>query len=231
MFLLRVYTLSLGRSMLVKSNPRLLLEMLFYQQCCWTIEKLSKELNYSTISVRRFLKQIGYFSGFTHNSKWYTLSSLPGFDKNGLWFYDDIGFSRHGNLKENILYFINRSHQGLSAKQLAEILKTPCRPVLNHMYKSGAVDRFKNKADFIYLSTVSEKNKRQLLRLHSQFVEISAPQKLSAQTAVYVLVEFIKQPQASFEELSQAVAKKQVIATPTAIARLFEEHDLKKKCG
>jgi hypothetical protein len=212
----------------MRGKPLVQIEKLFWQQKCWTIEQLHQTLNYSIISVRGFLKQIGYFSSFTHNSKWYTLSSIPDFDNNGLWFHENIGFSKHGNFKESILYFINKSPKGLSAKQLAEILSTPCHAVLNHMYKSGAIDRFKYKTDFIYLSSASEKNKRQLVRLQSQFVDVSAPQKLSAQTAVYVLVEFIKQPEASFEELSKAVAKKQVIATPKAIARFFEEHDLKK---
>ena len=185
-------------------------------------------MNYSAISIRRFLKQVGYFSSFTHNSKWYTLSSIPEFDKNGLWFYNQIGFSSHGNLNENIVHFINKSSHGLSAKQLAEILSIPCHAVLNHMYKSGAIDRFKSTSDFVYLSSADKRKKQQLMRLQSQTVTVSAPQELNPQTAVYVLVEYIKNPQSSYDELSNAVAKRQVIATPKAIARFFDKHDLKK---
>ena len=47
-------------------------------------------------------------------------------------------------------------------------------------------------------------------------------------TIVKDLAEFIKNHQASYVEISKAVAQKQVIAPPEAIARLFEEHDLKK---
>jgi hypothetical protein len=209
-------------------QPLRQLESLFSQQNCWTIEQLCQSLDYSAISVRRFLKQVGYFSSFTHNSKWYTLSSIPSFDRNGLWFYDTIGFSKHGNLKQNIVYFIDKSTQGLSAKQLGEILSTPCHAVLNHMYKTGVIDRFKAKAEFVYISSAPRKNKRQLGRLQLQNIPESSPQKLNAQTAVHVLVEYIKNPQASFEELSRAVANRQLIATPKAIGRFFEEHDLKK---
>jgi hypothetical protein len=46
--------------------------------------------------------------------------------------------------------------------------------------------------------------------------------------AVYVLVEYIKHPQASVGELSKAVKKKKVKASSAAITRLFKEHDLKK---
>jgi len=214
-----------------QKESRARLQQLFAQQKCWTIEDLVRTLDYSAISVRRFLKQAGYFSSFTHNSKWYTLSSIPLFDKYGLWFFNDIGFSKNGNLKKTILYFIAKSPQGLSAKQLAARLSVPCHAVLNHLYKDGAVTRFESKKAFIYLAIDETTKNRQLTRLQSlQRIEAAtpAPAPLSAQAAVYVLVEFIKRPQASFVELSQAVAKKQVIATPEAIARFFDEQHIKK---
>ena len=136
------------------------------------------------------------------------MSSIPKFDKNGLWFYNQIGFSRHGNLNENIIHFINKSSHGLSAKQLADILSISCHAVLNHMYNSGAIDRFKSKSDFIYLSSTDRKKRQQLMRLQSQTVTVRAPQELNPQTVVYVLVEYIKNPQSSFYELSNAVVKR-----------------------
>ena len=48
------------------------LAKLFKRKKCYTIDQLSHRLNYSLISIRRFLKVIGYYSSFTHNSKWYT---------------------------------------------------------------------------------------------------------------------------------------------------------------
>jgi hypothetical protein len=214
--------------MQTQPRPLVKLEELFAQQYCWNMEQLCNSLNYSAISIRRFLKQLGYFSSFTHNSKWYTLSSIPEFDNNGLWFYNQIGFSRHGNLKQNIVHFINKSSHGLSAKQLADSLSIPCHAVLNHMYNSGAIDRFKSTSDFVYVSSTDRRKRQQLMRLQSQTVTVTAPQELNPQTAVYVLVEYIKNPQSSYDELAKAVAKRQVIATPKAIARFFAKHDLKK---
>jgi hypothetical protein len=214
--------------MKAKAKPYDQLRELFSQQSCWTMDQLMRSLNYSAISIRRFLKQIDYVSSFTHNSKWYTLSSILDFDKNGICFFNAIGFSRHGNLKQSIIHFIDKSPQGLSAKRLAGILSIPCHAVLNHMYKSGAIERFKGTSGFVYLSAVPGKKQRQLTRLESVQQMDNTHQELSAHSAVYVLVEYIKQPQASFAELSNAVAKKQIIATPQSIARFFETHDLKK---
>ena len=184
----------------MQNQPQSLVKLneLFSQQCCWTIEQLASALDYSAISIRRFLKQLGYFSSFTHNNKWYTLSSIPDFDNNGLWFYTNIGFSRHGNLKQNFVHFINKSSPGLSAKQLAEILSIPCHAVLNHMYNSGAIDRFKSKSGLVYVSSTKRTKKQQLMRLPSQQVTVTTPQELNPQTAVYVLVEYIKNRQAQF---------------------------------
>ena len=204
------------------------LQQLFIPKACWTIDELCVTMHYAAISIRRYLKELGYLSSFTHNSKWYTLLSIPTFNKDGIWFYEQIGFSKHGNLKQTILFFIHKSPEGLSAKELAEKLLLPCQSVLNHLYKEGKMDRFKSDKGFIYLSKDERKNKQQLLRLQLHAVQLDKSEKLSPHVAVFVLTEYIKNPQASFEELSRAVAKKQVIATPAAIAQLFEEHALKK---
>ncbi len=200
---------------------------LFKRKKCYTIEELNHRLNYSLISIRRFLKVIGYYSSFTHNSKWYTLRSIPSFDKNGIWFYQDIGFCKHGNLNQTIGHFIDKSFQGLTAKDLFNILTVPCHPVLNQMYKKKKIDRFNTPKGFVYLTVSESKKQLQLKRLQV----LTPPQKiesLNPQTAVYVLVEFIKNPKASFFELSVAVKKKGVNASQQEIVQLFEDYDLKK---
>ncbi len=200
---------------------------LFNQEKCYTIDQLSRRLNYSLISIRRFLKVMGYYSSFTHNSKWYTLRSIPSFDNNGIWFYQDIGFCKHGNLNQTIGRFIDKSFQGLTAKDLFNILSVPCHPVLNQMYKKKKIDRFNTPKGFVYLSVSESKKRLQLNRLQV----LTPPQKIerfNPQTAVYVLVEFIKNPKASFFELSVAVKKKGGKASQQAITQLFKDYDLKK---
>ncbi len=210
-----------------RSDTQNQLAELFRQEKCYTIEELSYHLDYSLISIRRFLKAIGYYSSFTHNSRWYTLQSIPSFDRNGVWFYQDIGFCKHGNLNQAILRFIDRSLQGLTAKDLFNILSVPCHPVLNQMYKKKRVDRFSTPKGFAYLSVSERKKRLQLERL-----QVSTPSRetegLNPQTAVYILVEFIKNPEASFLELSVAVRKKGAEVSQREIAQLFKDYDLKK---
>lgn len=209
-------------------NPQDRLVLLFDQKKCWAIKELTHSLNYSTISIRRFLKDIGYYSSFTHNSMWYTLHSIPSFNKKGLWFYQNIGFSKHGNLKQTIFNFVSKSPQGLTAKDLFEILLIPCHSVLNQMYKKNQIDRFNTQRGFVYLSIDNKKRQRQLHRIQARLFRVKESGSLNAQAAVYVLVEYIKRPEASVAELSKAVEKRDVKASPEAITMLFQEHDLKK---
>jgi hypothetical protein len=81
---------------------------------------------------------------------WYTLHSIPSFNKRGLWFYQEIGFSKHGNLNQTISHFVNKSSQGLTAKELLEILLIPCHPVLNSMYKKNQIDRFNTLRGYVF---------------------------------------------------------------------------------
>jgi len=215
--------------MVKKSAPQRGLLELFDKNKCMTIQELSQSLDYSMISIRRFLKDIGYYSSFTHNSKWYTLLSTPSFNEDGLWFYRGIGFSKHGNLNQTILYFINNSEKGLTAKDLLDILCIPSHPVLTLLYKKEHIDRFHTPKGFVYLSIREDIKIQQLDRLQSGIVSSSKKiSRLTPQAAVYVLVEFIKHPHASFSQLSRAVGKKQIIASEEAIAQLFKDHAIKK---
>ncbi len=208
-------------------NPQRHLMKLFEQKKCYQIEELHKTINYSLISIRRYLKEIGYYSSFSHNSKWYTLKTIPVFDKNGIWFYQDIGFSRHGNLNQTILYFVDKSNKGLTAKKLCDILSVQCHPVLNQMYKKKKINRFHSPEGFYYLSIKEKKKQLQLKRLHT-LAPFKKIEPLPSQTAVYVLVEYIKSPKASFFEITMAVKKKGVTVSQEAIMQFFKEHDLKK---
>jgi hypothetical protein len=123
---------------------------------------------------------------------------------------------------------VSKSPQGLTAKELSEILLIPCHPVLNQMHKKEQIDRFKTQRGFVYLSIDDKKRQLQLNRLHTQLFTAKKGEPLNAQTAVYVLVEYIKRPQASVVELSKAVEKRAVKASPEAITMLLKEHDLKK---
>jgi hypothetical protein len=204
------------------------LQNLFRRRKCWMLSPLAKSLGYALISVRRFLKQIGYCRSYTQNGKWYTLADAPDFDRDGLWFYKGIGFSKHGSLTDTIEQLVQRSPMGLSAAALSERLAHPCHAVLTQLHKAGRLDRIRQGGQFQYLTADSPRNRQQ--RDQAALVQDSGPPgSLSTQIALWVLVEHIKKPTLSFEQIALQLRQQHNTAvSPESIQRFFQEHGLKK---
>lgn len=208
--------------------PSTRLEKLFHRRKCWTLDQLAEALEYALISVRRFLKQIGYFRSYTHNGKWYTLRGSPDFDRDGFWHHKGIGFSKHGNLTTTIDYLVGRSPAGLSASELTQKLQHPCHAVLTQLHKAGQLDRLHLAGQFHYLARDPQLNRRQ--REQAACGQgLGSMTSLSTQIALWVLVQYIKHPEWSFEQIALHLQEQRKVAVPPeSIQRFFQEHDLKK---
>jgi len=209
-------------------TPTEQLKKMFDRRPCWILADLARSLDYALISVRRFLLQIGYFRSYTHNGKWYTLRSTPRFNHDGLWHHRELGFSKHGSLTATIGHLVERSPAGLSARQLAQKLQHPCHAVLTHLHQDGELDRLKVQGEFRYLSIQAPLNRQQRQSAMAA-APTSAATALSTQAAVLVLVEYIKNPALSFQEIAARLRLHGSLAiTPENIGRFFAEHGLKK---
>jgi transposase len=210
--------------MSVREKPNQRLLSLFHEQSCWTIEPLAAELKYSIPSVRRFLAEVGYFSSFTHNGSWYTLRSIPHFDGDGLWFFRDIGFSRAGSLTRTLIDLAVRSPAGMTAETLGAKLRVRCHSILVQLCRNGKIQRQKMGRSHIYFSVDSP-----IATVQRGTMAVRKPAELPAEIAVLILVEFIRNPDASFEDLTGAISRKTRVAIDARqIQWLFEQHGLKK---
>jgi hypothetical protein len=199
---------------------------LFAKHPCWMIQPLATEMQYSIPSVRRFLAEVGYYSSFTHNGGWYTLHSIPRFRRDGLWFYNDIGFSRAGSLTNTLIALIARSPAGMSAEMLGEKLHCRCHAVLVNLWRSGRVQRQKIGRCHTYfaIDPYIAAGQRQALTMQN-LPEV----QFSAEIAVLVLAEFIRSPGSSFEQLAEKISRrKKVTVNAEQIEKLFDQHGLKK---
>lgn len=200
------------------------LSSLFTKEPCWKIEPLAIELSYSVPSVRRFLAELGYLSSFTHNGAWYTLRSIPRFGQDGMWFHKDIGFSRAGSLTNTLVELATRSSAGMTAEQLGTKLRCRCHSVLVELCRQGRLQRYKIGSSHVYLATDPL-----IATVQRQSAESLSQPQLPAEIAVLILVEFIRNPDSSFEQLVRAMRRSQDITLhPAQIERLFERYGLKK---
>lgn len=205
-------------------TPNQKLVSAFQENKCWLIQPLAERMNYSIPSVRRFLAQTGYFSSFTHNGKWYTLSSIPRFSSRGLWFYKDIGFSKHGTLTHTLVNLVEKSTSGMTADQLGQLLRCRCHAVLVQLYRKGRLQRQKHGGAYLYLSSdpAMADFQEEALQPHH------AP--LSAELTVQILVAFIQAPEADLKHLAKTVSRRTgTLICAEQVQMLFDAHSLKKK--
>lgn len=200
---------------------------LFAQKPCWEIKPLADCIGYSTRSVQRFLAELGYINSFSDNGRWYTLSSIPRFNQDGLWFYEDIGFSQSGNLTNTLVDLATASPAGMTAEELGEKLRCRCHSVLVQLCRRGRLRRQKIGRCHRYFAATDESASEQLQVISAQ---AKNAELLPAEIAVFVLVEFIHHPNYSCKRLAEALArKKNVVVQAARIQSLFEQHGIKKK--
>lgn len=199
---------------------------LFKTDKCLTIANLCFSLNYSARSAQRLLKEVGYYSSFTHNGKWYTLRIIPEFDENGLWYHRDIGFSKFRDLTATIVHLIENSSNGLTANDLSRMLSASCPPVLNRIYKANKISRVKTSRGFVYISIDPTIKDRQLDNLK----KVERLPGLSDADTITILVEFIRKPNRNPEAFASYLKKeKRVLCSAETIKSLFVSLGLEKK--
>ena len=200
------------------------LTALFDEQPCWMIQPLAETLNYSIVSVRRFLAKAGYYSSFTHNGRWYTLAAMPRFSRDGLWFYQGIGFSRAGSLTRTQEALIAASPAGMTAEALGEKLHCRCHSVLVALWRRGRIQRQRRGRAYVYLAADAH-----AAALQRRAMAPPAPVTLPAEIEVLVLAEFIRHPRAAPEQLARKVSVKAGLRIQANQVRaVFARHGLKK---
>ena len=115
----------------------------------------------SESSFRRDLSKLKCLTSFTDNSKYYTLPDIPNYDGFGLWQYGDIGFSKHGTIKETARVLIDESARGLSHTDLNKIIGVPLYNPLRALVKEGSVICETDGYRMMFYSAEDEINKRQ----------------------------------------------------------------------
>jgi hypothetical protein len=199
----------------------------FRRQKIITIDQLVKLLACSVITARRRLKKWRTYTSINKNGRYYTLLQVPVFDENGLWRYQTVLFSKHGNLTKTIVELIRISQKGLSAVEIAGIVDlTPNSSFLSRIKNVPGVRREKHQGRFVYLSERPEIYSRQKHRWTLGQGVADFPTDVQA---IIILVQLIKHPGIGIEQLTSKVSKQDKQIDPEAVIRFLQFHDLLKK--
>lgn len=200
----------------------------FVRQKVLTIEQIVNLLQCAVITVRRRLKQWNTFTSINKNGRYYTLPQIPVFDENGLWCYQSVLFSKHGNLKQTIIELIRQSQSGMSTAELANILDlAPSSYLFTQIKNAPDIQREKHQGRFVYFSDSTDRYHRQKQTRALRCLDV-VNQPTDAES-VLILIEFIKHPGVKAEQLSHRIKKRGKQIAPGVIQRFLQSHDLLKK--
>ena len=195
----------------------------FSRQKIITLEQLIGLLDCSAITARRRLKRWQTYTSINKNGRYYTLPQIPEFDQRGLWRYQAVLFSKHGNLKQTIITLITESPKGLSTGEIAELVDlVPNSSFVSRFKEVAGVKREKHQGRFFYLSSRPEIYARQ----KRGWVAAGLPTDAQA---VVILVQLIKHPDIDIEQLAVHVSEQGSSIEPAAIRSFLQLHDLLKK--
>jgi hypothetical protein len=191
-----------------------------------TLAEVADLIHRSIYTARRQLKSWKTLTSYNQNGKYYVLPDVPMFDANGLWRKRGVYFSRYGNLKQTVVELVCRSQAGLDSGELRSLLGLNPRSFLSAFSKHPQLKREKTQGRFVYYSSDEVVYDKQRQR---RWALLTNERKLTPSEAVAILVEKIKHPAQSTEELSQRLRKQNVLVTQESIQNLFHRHDLTLK--
>jgi len=193
----------------------------------FTVDQLVSLLRCSKPTARLRLKQWKTHTSYNQNGRYYAMPTVSHFDKNGLWHYENIFFSRYGNLKTTVVHLINNSPAGLTGKQIGDLVRLSPRSFLHHFRSVTGIRREKRDGIYIYFSDDPDRYKEQV-RKRSR-VLIGTDKGLSDPEAVVILSALIKHHGLFLEDIMQLPEVRRRGFSRVVIRQFLDRHGLLKK--
>ena len=186
----------------------------------------------SRMTVFRRLSGVEYLCSYTHTGRYYTLFDIARFDSDGIWFYDDIGFSQNGSLKNTVTYLVDNGDGGKFHSDLQRQLRVRVHNVLLDLVRSKQIKRTKFEGQFLYLSSDKARSTKQIEqrdKLSKQLRRI--PDFITQPMVIELLAEVIRQskkhPRA--DQVASALAIRGLPIAEKDVMTVFDHYDIEKK--
>jgi hypothetical protein len=209
-------------------NTLEILKELFMKKKVLTINEVICAIQTTTrMTAYKYMKSLGYLSSYTHSGRYYTLKNIPEFDKDGLWYFGDIGFSKHGTLMETILHLINHSTSGKTNSDLEKQQRVYVQNALLSLVKDKKISREQQDGVYVYFSADLETSRRQMKKRNEKGCRKRLPEWIVAEILIEIIRSLAGMP--DLDEVAMRLSKRGSLITRAQVEQVFEEHDLKKK--
>jgi hypothetical protein len=200
------------------------------------IDRIMEKCKLSKISTIRYFKAIGVLTSFNKKGQYYILASEDCFDDAGLLFIGDVGFYKGGNLLAAICHLVEKSEEGLGARELDVILKTTTHSQLPKLYRSGRLERApalgRAGNAYIYFSVDKAKMLLQKGRHFSpeeESKEVVEPEYCELGDVIDVLLTLISHPDFSSKSVALSLQRRGKKISLNFVKKAFLYYDLSKK--
>ena len=205
-----------------------IIENHFIEKKVLTLQNLSQFLNVSVRTIQRMIRPLENIRSYDHNGRYFSLAKLAKFNSMGIWEYNNIHFSKFGTLKNTLVAIINNSSQGMDASQIKDVLGMDTRSFLFQYKDVSGIKREKVGNHYIYFSSEQQRFSEQLSNRRQG---LASPEQapLEGTAAISVLVETIKHPAFTFEQLSKHLSKQGIKIKPEVMRDFFIFYGIEKK--
>ena len=206
------------------------LTVLFRRQCIAELETLFATLETrSRMSVFRRLSKIGYLTSYNHAGRFYTLRSLPTFDREGLWCHEGICFSRHGTLKSTVIRLVEQSDSGRTQHELQVRLRIRVHNTLLDLVRQKRIGREPWAGQYLYVSSDAVRAGAQLALRRTQADRVAALE-VATSAVIDVLLDLVRSAgmQVDAESVSERLGARGVVVTTEQVEEIFSRHGVKK---
>ncbi len=186
----------------------------------------------SRMTVFRRFSGVEYLCSYTHAGRYYTLFDIARFDSDGIWFYDDIGFSQNGSLKNTVTYLVDNGDGGKFHSDLERQLRVRVHNVLLDLVRSKQIKRTKFEGQFLYLSSDKARSTKQIEQRDKLSMQLRRiPVFITQPMVMEILAEVIRQskrhPHAG--QVASALAIRGLPIAENEVMTIFDHYDIEKK--
>lgn len=202
-----------------------------------TKQEICQRLEVSHMTVVRALVRYGYYTSLNHNSAFYTLHDTPTFDDDGLWFFRQIGFSRHGTLAQTLTALVEQSPAGWTVPELEQRLRTKVANLMSRLCAAQRLGRSWMGRRVVYLAREPQPQARQLAA-RQQLLQpppaprrpaVPVPPEWDAASVIQLLAQIVRTPEASDASLSQTLQARGLSITAAGVRVVKQFYGLQEK--
>lgn len=178
-------------------------------------------------SVFRRLRELGYQTSFSHSGRYYTLTEIPRFDANGLWFHQSIGFARARTLKATVADLIERSQAGHTFGELVRLTGVRVDSTLTTLVSEGTIRRRRVARRSVYVSQEEAAAARQMKERGAQSAR-SRADSLAAPLVVEVLLEVVRTSEVYVDPdvVATRLGARGVVVSAAQVLAVYESYGL-----